>query len=294
MNSSSVEKSIAYIEANLQNPLSLETVADAACLSKYHFSRAFKSATGDKVGDYIRRRRITQAAYDLINSTEKIGQIAIDYQFDSQESFTRSFKGVFGLTPNEYRKNGVNILAHRRSSLSAERIEHLQQNVSLEPTIITEPQRSLVGIHCQTSSVQNNVPMLWQVFMRRQHEIDNSLDNGQFGVSGYKDFDPTQFSTNTMIDKWAAIEVSAVETIPEYMVAYELSGGTYARFSHRGGKRNVQMSFEYIYSTWLPNSIYEIDNRDHFEYYPKDYKGPENLASELFIFLPIKLKNSAR
>jgi len=292
MNSSSVEKSIAYIEANLQNPLSLETVADAACLSKYHFSRAFKSATGNKVGDYIRRRRITQAAYDLINSTEKIGQIASDYQFDSQESFTRSFKGVYGLSPNEYRKNGINILAHRRNSLSAERIEHLHQNVSLEPTILTEPKRKLIGIHCQTSLVQNNIPMLWQVFMRRQHEIDDSLDNGRFGISGYKEFDPTLFSANAMIDKWAAVEVSAVDRIPQDMVTYELSGGTYARFIHRGGKRNIQVSFEYIYSTWLPNSIYEIDNRDHFEHYPQGYKGPENPDSELSIFLPIKLKNS--
>lgn len=292
MDSTSIEKSIAFIEANLQAPLSLESVADAGCLSKYHFSRAFKSATGDKVGDYIRRRRITQAASDLINTSERIVQIATNYQFESQESFTRSFKGVYGLTPNEYRKNGVNILAHRRSSLSTERIEHLQKNISLEPTIITEPDRKLIGIHCQTSSVQNNIPMLWQVFIRRQHEIDSALDNGRFGISGYRDFNPNQFSVSAMIDKWATIEVSTLDKIPDGMVAYELSGGMYARFRHQGGKQNVQMSFEYIYSTWLPNSIYEIDDRDHFEHYPRDYKGPENPDSELFIFLPIRLKRS--
>lgn len=289
MSRASVEKSIDYIEANLQSNLSLELVSEAACLSKYHFSRVFKAQTGDKVVDYIRRRRITLAAAQLISTDHSILQIGLGYQFDSQEAFTRSFKGVYGMPPNEYRNNGVSILAHSRNRLTPDRIEHLQKNISLEPQITVEPSRKLIGLHCKTSMVQNNVPMLWTVFRRRQHEIENVIDNGRYGVSGYKNLDVKQFTLSAMLDKWATVEVSSQDLVPEEMVTYDLSGGLYAKFMHKGGKRNVQMTFEYIYSTWLPNTKYEIDDRDHFEHYPKDYLGPEHPESELFIFLPIKL-----
>ncbi|MBO3700626.1 GyrI-like domain-containing protein [Roseivirga sp. E12] len=289
MSRASIERSIAFIEAHLQDGLSLDLISEVACLSKYHFSRVFKKHTGDRVADYIRRRRITLSAAKLISSQESILQIAINHRFDSQEAFTRSFKGVYGMTPNEYRKNGVNILAHSRSPLTLDRIEHLQNKISLEPEIVIEPARNLVGLHCKTSMVQNNIPMLWTVFRRRQHEIKNTINNGRFGVSDYKNLKVSQFTPSAMIGKWATVEVSSQEEIPEEMVVYNLSGGLYARFMHKGGKKNVQMSFEYIYSTWLPNTKYEIDNRDHFEHYPKVYLGPENPESELFIFLPIKL-----
>ena len=84
-----------------------------------------------------------------------------------------------------------------------------------------------------------------------------------------------KFSAAAMLDKWATIEVSESHELPEDMVRYNLRGGKYAKFMHRGGKKNIQMSFEYAYSVWLANSIYEIDDRDHFEHYPKEYKGPE-------------------
>lgn len=270
--------------------MSLDIIADAACLSKFHFSRAFKSITGDKVLDYVRRRRITQSANDLISTDESILQIAINYQFDSQESYTRSFKGVYTITPNRYRKNGLNIQAYTRNELSPERLHHLQHNISITPEIVSEPERKLVGLHCKTSSVQNNIPPLWKVFRRRQREISQAIDSGLFGISGYSDFKLEQYDPSVMLDKWATVEVSAYAKIPEDMIIYNLRGGAYARFMHKGGKKNIQMSFEYAYSVWLTNSIYEIDDRDHFEHYPKEYKGPEDPASELFFYIPIKLK----
>lgn len=239
----------------------------------------------------MRRRRITQSANDLITTDETILQIAINYQFDSQESYTRSFKGVFSITPNRYRKNGLSLLTHQRSVLSPERLQHLHHNISREPAIVSEPSRKVVGLYCKTSAIQNNIPTLWKIFRRRRHEISDMIDSGSFGISGYGSFQMEKFSSAAMLDKWATVEVSKFNDIPADMVSYNLSNGTYARFMHRGGKKNIQMSFEYAYSVWLTNSIYEIDDRDHFEHYPKDYKGPEDPDSELFLYIPIRLKH---
>ncbi len=288
-----IGKAIHFVESNLSTSLNLDSVAAHACISKYHFSRQFKAITGDKLGDYIRRRRITESAFDLITTKASILEIAEKYQFDSQEAYTRSFKNVYQITPNVYRKNGIHQLAHQRSELTTERINHLKTNISLKPEIIGTQQKKLIGLHCKTSLLQNNIPTLWKIFMRRKHEIVERIDNGWYGISGYSSangFEPNRFSSSSMIEKWATVEVKNFDLIPSEMVSYKLTGGNYAKFIHRGGKKNVQMSFEYMYSVWLPNSIYELDDRDHFEHYPKDYKGPENPESELAIYLPIKLK----
>lgn len=289
-----IKKSIHFIESNLTHHLSLETVAEHVSVSKYHFAREFKVLTGDKIGDYIRRRRITQSASDLITTPNLIIEIAEKYQFESQEAYTRSFKNVFQITPNAYRKNGIHQLTFKRNELSAERIRHLQHSISLKPEVLNLNTRKLVGLRCKTSLIQNNIPTLWKIFVRRKQEILHNTDNGLFGVSGYnlsRGFDPKKFSATSMIEKWATVEVSDDSNIPEDMALYNLTGGKYAKFIHLGGKKNIQMSFEYIYSVWLPNSIYDLDNRDHFEHYPKGYKGPDNPDSELSIYIPIKLKH---
>ena len=204
-----VKNAIHYIESNLKHPLSLEKVASYVCLSKYHFSREFKSATGDKIGDYIRRRRITQSANELITTSKSIIEIAETYQFDSQEAYTRSFKSVYQITPNTYRKNNIDQIAFKRNGLSSERVNHLQNNISLSPDIINTNAKKLIGLHCKTSLVQNNIPTLWKIFTRRKFEISQDIGNGLFGISGYRSehgFDPKQFSVSSMLEKWATVE----------------------------------------------------------------------------------------
>lgn len=286
-----VEKAISFIEQNLTEDVTLQDIAEHACLSKYHFSRQFKANTGHKAIDYLRKRRITLAASDLLATEKPIIEIALKYQFDSQAAFTRSFKQVFGQTPNAYRKNGLHLLAFNRDKLSEERLNHLRHNLTLEPQIERLQPRKLTGIQTQTSLSNNAVPQLWKDFVSRKSEIPNALDNGMIGISGYNtNFSPDTFTADSLLEKWATVEVNSVTPPPKGMQNRLLTGGTYAVFTHKGGKKNIVMSFQYMYGVWIQGSIYDIDDRDHFEHYPKNYKGPEHPDSELKIYVPIKLK----
>lgn len=100
-----IKKSIAYIEKNLNKKIELKELADNVFLSKYHFHRIFHAAVGEPVAEYIRKRRLTEAANELINTNGKIVDIALKYQFGSQETFTKAFKRYYGLPPREFRKN---------------------------------------------------------------------------------------------------------------------------------------------------------------------------------------------
>lgn len=108
MNSSSnealIKQSVDYIETNLHTAIQLEDVASFIGFSKFHFHRLFQAEIGMTIGDYIRKRRICRAASDLLFTEESILAIAIQYGFETQESFTRAFKRIYTLPPGQYRK----------------------------------------------------------------------------------------------------------------------------------------------------------------------------------------------
>jgi AraC-like DNA-binding protein len=105
-----IKKSIEYIENNLNNKIELKELAEQVYLSKYHFHRLFRTTVGEPVAEYIRKKRLMEAAKELINTDEKIVDIALKYQFGSQETFTKAFKKLFGIPPREFRRSNVNVV----------------------------------------------------------------------------------------------------------------------------------------------------------------------------------------
>ena len=94
---------VEYIEVNLDEPLTLDDLAEHFKYSKYYFHRIFKSEIGYNIYDYIRRRRLVSAAKLLIHTDLRIIDIAYSYQFNSHEAFTRSFQQLYHQTPSQYR-----------------------------------------------------------------------------------------------------------------------------------------------------------------------------------------------
>lgn len=106
-----IKKSIDFIEDNLEKKIELEELAENVFLSKYHFHRKFHAATGEPVAEYIRKRRLIKAANDLLYTDEKIIDIALKYQFASQETFTKAFKKFYGIPPREFRRSSnINVM----------------------------------------------------------------------------------------------------------------------------------------------------------------------------------------
>ena len=99
-----IQSSLEWVEKNLHREIYLKDVATASNFSKFHFHRIFQSSLNMSIDQYIRMRRLTVASVKLIHSDERIIDIALAVQFNSQEAFSRSFKKIYGLPPGEYRK----------------------------------------------------------------------------------------------------------------------------------------------------------------------------------------------
>ncbi|GAE26828.1 transcriptional regulator [Halalkalibacter wakoensis JCM 9140] len=105
-----VQRSISYMEEHVKEAMSAEKIAEHVAYSPFHFHRIFQSVTGMSLTEYMRRRRLTHAAYDLVMTDQKIIDIAVNYHFSSQESFTRAFKQLFHISPAKYRRFTRNLM----------------------------------------------------------------------------------------------------------------------------------------------------------------------------------------
>ena len=94
-----------YIEANLEGHLTVEHLASIACLSQFHFARAFKAAIGRSPHRYISDRRLERAKALLAGSDRSLVEIALALSFSCQANFTRAFRAATGQTPGQYRRN---------------------------------------------------------------------------------------------------------------------------------------------------------------------------------------------
>ena len=93
-----------YIEANLEGDLSLDHLASIACLSRFHFARAFKAAVGQSPHRYVSSKRLEHAKTLLARGDQSLVDIALALNFSSQANFSRAFRQVTGLTPGQYRR----------------------------------------------------------------------------------------------------------------------------------------------------------------------------------------------
>lgn len=100
---------LEHIEENLTQHISYESLSQIVGCSVYEFSRIFSFMAGMSVSEYIRRRRLSQAVFDIQNSNERIIDIALKYCYESPTTFTRAFKELHGTTPISARKQGISL-----------------------------------------------------------------------------------------------------------------------------------------------------------------------------------------
>lgn len=158
----------------------------------------------------------------------------------------------------------------------------------MEPRIIQLENKKLVGKNLKMSFARDRTGELWSNFMPRRKEVVDQLGNELYSLQIYSsdhfnDFDPAR-----EFEKWALVEVADFENIPEGFTAFTLPPGLYAVFHYRGSSTDKSI-FQHIFSIWLPNSPYHLDDRPHFEVLGKKYKNADP-ESEEEIWIPIRPK----
>lgn len=273
------------VEGSLEDAnCTLGTLAQEVGYSQWYMTRLFHVFSGYMLSDYIRQRRISEAARCLVRTDERILEIAIGHGFGSQESFSRSFKQIVGLTPYRYRRQGRDDFY--LPPLDAAKLVCIQGGNEMKPELVKLPARTIVGMVYEGKNENQEIGQMWQVFNGRTAEIKHIKE----GADAYGACAPMteELDIHKVQDfrYMAGIEVDAVDEIPEGMEVWTLDHADYAVFKHVGDVTLIGETYKKIYGEWFPESGYEVAHTYDYELYTEDFK-PGFPDSVTYIYVPI-------
>ncbi|REG98864.1 GyrI-like domain-containing protein [Flavobacterium aquicola] len=158
----------------------------------------------------------------------------------------------------------------------------------MTPRIVILNEKKLIGKRLVMSFTDYKPSQLWKSFMPRRKEISNNVSNDLISITVYKPDHFLNFSPTNKFEKWAAVEVTSFDNLPDEMETFTLAGGLYAVFNYKGLNTDDTV-YRHIYGEWIPNSDYGLDDRPHFEILGDKYKNSDP-ESEEEIWIPIKQK----
>ncbi len=251
------QRALWVIERNQYRNLSLDEIAQACDVSKYHLARAFSSSTGCSVMQFVRGRRLSEAAKSLAAGASGILDVALQYHYSSHEAFSRAFKAYFGQTPEAVRAG--------RSLDGLMLIEPLQlrdhSTVALKKPTICEGKGILaIGLPGRYSlGTTGGIAGQWQKFMESMFgEIENKTPGIPIGVTLSVD-DEGNF------DYVAAAEVRAIINLPSDLVKVQIAPRRWAIFKHDGHITTLSKTYAAIWDRWLPDHGYRVENAPSIE-----------------------------
>lgn len=246
---------LAYIEDNLAGTIDPQQLALTAHCSEYHFSRMFSFLAGVGLAEYIRRRRLSLAAFDLREPNARVLDVAIKYDYQSADSFARAFQALHGVPPSKARE--ATLKAYPRLSFQLT----IQGASEMNYKIIPKPTFHIVGFY-------KRVPLIYEGINPHIQQMWQSLDETLIGrLKELSDLEPsgiisgsTNFSDSraefSEIDHWIGAATS--QPCPDDLQQLEIEEGDWAVFESVGPfPQTMQDIWARIYSEWFPTSGYE-------------------------------------
>lgn len=265
----------AYIHDHLDEDLSIDSLAEVACLSPYHWHRIYHGYFGETVAATVKRLRLQRAAADLAHTDRPIPEIAARAHYDSQASFTRAFSAAFGLPPAKYREVGSH------SVFRASRPQDVQAMYDVSITHV--PALSVIAVDHRGSymSIGKSFDLLFTTLASR-----NLIRPGLRMIGIYFD-DPTSVPESELKSQ-AGVAVSEPFAVDAPLLATRIRSGEYAVLRYKGPYGDMRAAYDWLFGQWLPASGREAADAPAFEDYlnsPRD-TPPTELRTD--IYLPLK------
>lgn len=253
-----MNQALAYIEENLTEEIDFRQVERLALCSEYHFRRMFSFLAGITLSEYIRRRRLTLAAFDLIHSHARVIDTAIKYGYNSPDSFARAFAALHGVSPSEARAAGPSLKAFPRMTFQIT----VKGADEMKYRIVEKEGFRIVGLMRRVPLIYEGVnPYIAEMWRELTEEmiatlkaLSNVEPRGLISAS-------TNFSEGRReggeLDQY--IGAATTRDHPDNLARLEAPAATWAVFESAGPfPQTLQNIWGRIYSEWFPSSDYEL------------------------------------
>lgn len=284
-NRDAILSAVSFIDSMLTNELDMLTVSRRTGFSLYHFIRTFHGITGYTPYSYLTKRRLTEAAREVVTTKKKIIEIAFDYCFGTHESFTRAFKKEFGISPLKMRQQGNLNLFKLVDPVTQESCRFDRELEGRRPEVVVLPELIFMG-HSFFLGEDEDFGIIGTMWEHLQHEI-RSLENRIIPEKYYQ----LQYWSDTRdyggLFFMAAAEVKET-ACSSVLVSKRLPPCRYLKFIHKGRADQVGYTYKYIYNRFLPDSSYTPAHSFNFEFYGPASTSPYDANSESEIYIPVK------
>jgi AraC family transcriptional regulator len=278
-------QALDYLENHLTETLNVEATARIACTSVFHFQRMFLILTGFTVGEYVRNRRLTLAAQELVVSREKVIEIALKYGYETPESFARAFRKLHGVAPSAARVPGVSLKGYPRLSFQIT----LKGEQAMNYKIVDQPAFKVVGKGIQVSSQEGFqvIPQFWSECCQGDFCAQLETVAVQNGITGQSTLGICMELVPKSDEFFYLIGVEITRgrcKSPENMVVKEIPAATWAVFESSGAIPDaIQNLTKRIYSEWFPATGYERALGIDIEVYPSGDLNTADYRSEVWV-----------
>jgi AraC family transcriptional regulator len=252
---------LRFIDERFGEDIDLDRLAEVACLSRFHFCRAFAESVGESPLERLSRVRVERAAALLASGNGKVADIAYRCGFGSLSAFNAAFKARTGSTPSEYRKNGN--IQHVHSKARGERsasVEHAQATefarraLSMNVKVIDLPARDIAYVQ-KRGDLMDARPA-WDALLAWASEKGLLGEGGDFiGMSD----DPTLVPAEDCRFYACATLPERFEKEPGPVEYDRLEGGPHAVYEFYDRSDRIIFAYGLVIEDWMPGSGYERD-----------------------------------
>jgi AraC family transcriptional regulator len=170
-----VYTAVTYIEDHLIKDITIADIAASSGYSLYHFIRVFNQSAHHTPYDYLIRRRLSEAAVELVTNNQRILDISLQFQFNNHETFSRAFKRMFSIQASKWRERGVIPYQSLHPALSLAYLEPIRRIGIQRPVLVEWETIQLVGLMTQGKVIPTD---LWVCFEKIFRNISRLQGNG--------------------------------------------------------------------------------------------------------------------
>ncbi|MEV4132844.1 AraC family transcriptional regulator [Dactylosporangium sp. NPDC049742] len=251
---------VDHVEGQLTGELDVAGLAVVAGTTEYHLRRMFSSLAGMPLSEYVRRRRMTVAAADVVQGGDDLLSIAVRYGYTSTEAFGRAFRAVHGAAPGDVRRDGgpLRTQPQVRFRLTVEGSNPMHTRIVERPAfrLIGHAARVPLIHHGVNPHIQAHIAALPQTEHVRLKALSDTEPGGLLQVTDDVDPDAAEGAELTYLHGVAVAEGSAV---PEDLDAIEVAAGRWAVFRTSGPfPQTLQSTWAATATEWFPSNPWRL------------------------------------
>ncbi|MEV6239983.1 AraC family transcriptional regulator [Lentzea sp. NPDC051838] len=263
-----LNEAMARIEQDLDTEVDVKVLARIAGTSEYHLRRMFSALAGVPLSEYIRRRRLTKAANEVLSGQDSLLDIAVRWGYGSNEAFARAFRAMHGVGPQEARSQKTPLQSQQILTFKLV----VEGSTSMEYRIVNKEAFKVVGrgtrvplVHLgMNPAIVEFVKGIGMPTLNRIKELGDGEPGGMLALTSNQE----GVEEGDQLDYFQGVVTT--KDVPEDMEVLDIAKNTWAVFTAEGPyPETIQYMWRDVYTQWFPSNSYE------------SVEGPSMLKTEI-------------